>query len=413
MTKILCYLQGGGRMRRYDTSIKQLMLARKNYFSQTGRSPIFLSDWDSELDQVVIPTIPLNVTNDEMHKYYFWTDEENFRTRFKSFFEKVFAENLDINSFAIGANGTSCLALSLMALKEIGIKKAMIVTPIYFSTLNLLDMLEFDVDEYPLQSDMNFTIDLERLAYALQQQKPQVLIITDPIFGTGIEIPETTLKQIVDLCNRKDIFILMDYVYGGMKWQVSDLNKYIFNYSVYKIISSAKNFVWIESISKRVFLNGAKTAFVFASPRVIRHILRLSIFTVGSMCHTQLKVFSNLYNCSNSPYISSCILQNVETAQRNFYRIHAMALDTDWSISESNCGYFSLISFPKRNKYGDINLAIDLLEKAGVLTTPHSRYLLQSDDKYSFRVNLLLSTETIIEGISRLKTVTQYPEFRL
>ena len=391
-------------MRRYDTSIKDIVYAKANFCkNHSGQDPIFLSDWNSDYNNILIPSLEYNSSkSSDLQQYYFWTDENNYRSNIQTFIFNHFHKLISKDCFAIGTNGTSSMMLALTALKEAGKKKALIFTPIYFSTLNMLDKLELDVAEFNLSVHNNFYIDINQLEKIIIKSSSDILIITNPLFGSGVEIDIDTIKKISDICNTHNVCLLMDYIYGGMAWEVSDPIDYIFQYQVYCAVSLAEQHIFIESISKRLFLNGAKFSLVFSSSSIMRRILRLSVFMIGSMAFQQVNLVSQIY-CSPSVAVLSNLISENATRANNHYRIlKTMLYDTSANISNANCGYFAIVSLPKKNRKEDIAYAIDLLNQTGVLTIPHSRYLFNEDGYYSFRINLLLDYNNLIEGVTRI-----------
>lgn len=392
-------------MRRFQTSIKTLMQARTDYLQEKGISPIFLSDWDSDYSRIKMPAIQaLKPSQPDLQKYYFWTDEEQYRTYIKNYIEQSFHVTLSQDNFAIGSNGTSCLMLALAALRESGKKHALIVTPIYFSTLNLLDELNYDVTIFTLSSEDNFNVDTSTLKTVISKRSIDVLIITNPIFGCGIELNVETIKIIASICNEYNVCFVMDYIYGGMAWDIGKPEYYIFNYPIYEAICLAKYHVFVESISKRVFLNGAKIALLFSSQDLMRRMLRLSVFMVGSMAAQQVSMTPYLYSVQNRAELSNIIFQNASAAKMSYSLIRTIIADTSIDLSTSNCGYFTLMSLPKESNQSDIDYAKSILYKTGVLTTPHSRYLFKQRGKYSFRINLLMEKWKLIDGITEIVT---------
>lgn len=390
-------------MRRYYTSIKSLMQARFDFQKERGIEPIFLSDWDSDYNSIHMPNLAFNnACLADVQKYYFWTDEEGYRTTIQSFFFNQFSKSILKECFTIGSNGTSSMMLALMALKEAGKHRALIVTPVYFSTLNLLDELDFDVVEYRLSTSNNFTIQMDAVKDSIIKHNVDTLIITNPLFGTGIEIDVESIKNIAQICNDHNVCLVMDYVYGGMLWECNNPAYYIFHYPVYQAVSLAEQYIFVESISKRVFLNGAKFALVFSSSYIMRRILRLSVFMVGSMAQQQVSLVPQIYSSSSLPTLSGLISDNAQIALNRYRIIKTMLADSKINISNANCGYFALISMPSGDCSDDTTFAINMLEEIGVLTTPHSRYLYKENGIYSFRVNLLLDQQNLIEGITRL-----------
>ena len=122
------------------------------------------------------------------------------------------------------------------------------------------------------------------------------------------------------------------------------------------------------------------------------------------MSATQAKLVHELYSVYNTDSIRESISKNAFNAKRNYNKISAILKNSNIMISNSSCGYFSLISAPKNEKnIDDIEYAINMLNKTGILTTPHSRYLFEYNNYYSFRVNLLLDEYELINGVIRIK----------
>lgn len=394
-------------MRRYNTSIKELIQAKNLYKKEnSNKEPIFLSDWDPDYSYIQIPHLYYNSnTPIDLQRYYFWTDESEYRSNIQNFFLKQFAKEIAKESFTIGSNGTSSIMLALTALKESGRKCALIVTPTYFSTLNLLDELDYEVVEYPLSMENNFKVDINKIEHLIKHSKIDILIITNPIFGSGVELDIEVIKGVSSICNTYGICLVMDYIYGGMPWQTLYPNYYIFNYPVYQAVSKTNEHIFIESISKRIFLNGAKFSLVFSSPDLMRRILRLSVFMVGSMASQQVKLIPQIYSDASISALTSLISENATKAYERFKLIQVILADKDIHISKANCGYFIILSIPNIKCLNDTTFAISLLNNSGVLTTPHSRYLYIEKDRYSFRVNLLLEKQVLIDGISKIRNL--------
>lgn len=393
-------------MRRYETSIKELLSAKKNYEEKTGKTVIFLSDWDVSFKNIKIPRFNFaDITVREEQKYYFWTDEENFKSNIINCFNKIFSVEIPTESFAITSNGTSSLMVTITALKEKGLSKALVFTPVYFSTLNLLDELDFGVIEFPLSLIDSFKIDFQKLEKTLRNEHINVIIITNPIFGTGVELSVETIKKISLLCNKYGVYLLMDYVYGGLPWNVDKKSCYLFNYPVFEAVKLSNNYIFIESISKRIFLNGIKLSLVFSQQDFMRRMLRISVFMVGSMVIHQVDLVKKIYTLKNQDALVNLISKNAKKAQENYNLIKCILQESSCILSESQCGYFTLVSIPKPTLDTDTDFAINILNKTGVLTIPHSRYLLKEESFYSFRVNLLIDKVDLIEGITKIKNL--------
>lgn len=393
-------------MRRFETSIRFLMQAKTEYQFKYGESPIFLSDWDSDYNSVKMPALSFSSSElSKIQKYYFWTDEEKYKEYVKAFLHMQHNYVINDNNFTISSNGSASLMIALTALHESGKNNALVVTPVYFSVLNLLDELNYNVAQYNLSMVDNFAINIKRLEDMIMQKHIDTLILTNPPFGTGVEIEVKTIYAVANICNKWDVCLVMDYIYGGLPWYTKEKCDYILSVPVLRAVSSSEQYIFIESISKRLFLNGAKFALVFSSQKIMKRLLRLSVFMVGSMSEQQVNLIPQIYSFPNWVAIAELISDNAAMASARFGLLQSAVKGTQIKLSEANCGYFVLASMPITTAQTETDYALSILNKFGVLTTPHSRYLFCEPHYYSFRINLLLSKENLIEGISRLKNV--------
>lgn len=388
-------------MKRFKTSIKKLVDAERNY---RGKS-IFLSNWDAELETISLPSVDFQ---NKLHNkttigsYYYWTDELNYKTYFQNYFQQEYGINLSKERFLISSNGSSSIMLSLMALKELTFNKVLAFTPIYFSTINLFELLGYQMYRFDLDVTKDFSFLTEDLENKIEENNIEILFITDPIFSSGIEFTEETYRVIFDICKKHDVWVVIDYIYGGMNW--NDEN-YVVSRKIAYIVQNYTNYVVIESIAKRLFINGIKTATIFSEPNIIKKISRLSIYTVGSMCCLQLEMFKNIYNPNNTQIINSLVKENITIASQRFNKITSLLQGKNCIISSCNCSYFFLMGIPHLNEMDDIDFSIHILNQTGVLTVPHSRYLLLNKNYYFFRVNLLIDENDLFTGILKISNL--------
>ena len=389
-------------MRRFDTSIKDLVKAQCDYTNTHGTTPIFLSDWDASFSEISFPSLDFGFSYEEAQKYYYWTDEMNNKNSFQKYIFDKYNYNLQLDRFALSNNGTSSLFLAMMTLYELGVKNILVFSPAYFTLLNILDTFNFHFFEYKMPLEIT-SIDYEDIKNIIKNNNIDAMVLTNPLFGTGVEINEQIVKELAQLANIHDIWFLMDYIYGGMPWNTSNKQIYIFNFTMYQAISKAEKYIFIESISKRLFLNGTKFSFVFSNPRMIRRILRLSIFSIGSMSVVQAKLSNRVYEPTSERGIIMHIEDNLNIAKHNFDMIKTILSDTSAKITKTNCGYFTLVSMPNNQLANDMDIAVKLIKRYGIMTTPHSRYLYVEPNYYSFRVNLLLNKNSLFKGINVIK----------
>ncbi len=378
------------------------MEAQKEYDLISKEKAIFISDWNAELERITYPSIGIGKNlNDKntIGNYYYWTDELNYKSHFQQCYQELFQTELSSENFLIGSNGSSSTMLSLMALKELGVNKILAFTPIYFSAIRLFELLDYQMYRFDLDIRNDFRINIELLEMEIVRNNIEAVFITDPIFSSGIEISESIYDQINNLSRKYNIWIVIDYIYGGMNWESSN---FIISNKIPHITNTFSNYIVIESIAKRLFVNGIKTSIVFSTSQIIKKISRLSIYTVGSMCCLQLNMLKNIYYVENAHIINGLIEKNVHQASRRFNRILSLTKGKNCIISSCNCSYFFLMGIPYQYQIDDIGYAVNILKQIGVLTVPHSRYLMTNNQYYIFRVNLLINEQDLFLGLTKL-----------
>lgn len=390
-------------MRQFNTSIKLLMESKNEYDLTHKEQSIFLSDWDVEVDtkpySMLLNNDLINIPSSNVNSYYYWTDEHGYAPLFANYYRQKFNQSINLDTFLIGNNGTSSIMLSMIALSELSINRVLVFTPVYFSTLNLLEMLNFQIYRYDLKIEDNFQINFEKLEEYIENNRIEALFVTDPVFGTGVEHTIQSYCKLSQIIKKNNLSIIIDYVYGGMLWSDKD---FIFNTKSHYIINNLPNLIFIESITKRIFINGIKFSLIFSSPTIIKKIKRLSIYTTGSMCLNQLEVFKNTYSTVNIEAINKIILDNTNKAHNMYKKLCSFLIGKDCIVTNCNSSFFFVLGLPKVNENNDMKIALNLLKNKGILTIPHSRYLLENDKYYCFRVNLLLCEETLFDGISKI-----------
>lgn len=392
-------------MKRFNTSIKRLMEAQKDYNFSHRDKAIFLSDWNADLERVMYPSFDFGkelYSRSAIGNYHYWTDELNYKSHFQQCFQDLFHTTLSNDNFLIGNNGSSSIMLSLMALKELGVDKLLAFTPIYYSAIKLFEMLDYQMYRFDLKIENDFEINLKQLEDEIVRNNIEAIYITDPIFSSGIEISENIYNQICDLSRKYNTWIVIDYIYGGMDWNASN---YVISDKIAHIINSFSNYIVVESIAKRLFINGVKTATVFSTPQIIKKISRLSIYTVGSMCCLQLHMLRKIYNTENTNAVNGVIKENIIEASRRFNQVLSFMRGKNCIISSCNSSYFFLMGIPYPHKVEDMDYAINILNQTGVLTVPHSRYLLSNNQYYIFRINLLINRQDLFEGLSKISSL--------
>ena len=273
-----------------------------------------------------------------MDKYFFIEDDFGKDSVIK-FFNNSHV-NLEKSSFLIGPNASLMLTTALIALKDIGIKNVLIILPVYFSIPQILRILDIKYIKYNTIFP-KYRLDLEDIKSILQETSVDAVIITDPFYGSGINVPLNFYDMLIDYLNEHDIYLIVDYARGAMKWDSNA--SLLFDFPLYNILQKANNYILIESISKRIFVNGFKNSLLFSNYNIIQKIRKLGDCFIGSMSAAQMEFLNNLYSIANIEIINDIIKKNISKAKKHFELIKTLLLGTDIIYTVPTDGNYILI----------------------------------------------------------------------
>lgn len=385
----------------YDNTIDELLLESQKYEIKNHKSPLFISDWNpSEKD--IIPVELNHSSNENSHfndyTYLYSIDDVGYKNKFYDFCKK---NNYDLGNlgFSLFSNATIALYVTFKYLANVCNKKNILVfAPCYFTSESALMSLNYRIEYYPVIATEDF--DFEKLIYEFACKKIQALLITDPIFGTGVSFDMYFYKSLIQICRRLGITIIIDYAYGNMIWKEKN---HIVNWSLLSLLNTYDCFL-IDSLPKKLFLNGTKFSLLFSNSNNISIMEKIALFVEGAFSAGQFKRYYDCYDLSNIDSINKIINKYIDQAQNTFQLLKTFLIDRDdCQTTTSNSSVFTLIGIPRHHKIEhDLQYAQKLIRDYGIFLTPHSRYHFSDEKMFFFRVNLLKSSADLLESLSTL-----------
>ena len=252
-----------------------------------------------DLTTTCIAPLSLNelpIEKDIFYKQLTYGDIEG-SLRLKNAIKNIY-ENMDYSNITITHGGIGANQLVFYSLLEKGDEVVSIV-PTYQQLYSIPESLGCKTDLYFLKEENEWLPDIEELDNVLTS-KTKLLCFNNPNNPTGAVIPNNLLMQIVEICKRKNIWILSDEVYRG-------LNLYGNPYSN-SIADIYDKGISIGSLSKTYSLPGIRVGWVVAREDLIKEINR----------HRQ---YNTISVSILDDYIASVALENKEKIQERNFRI--------------------------------------------------------------------------------------------
>ena len=382
-----------------DYSSDWVLSLNNEFVSRNQRKPHFISDWDisNTLAQFPNTMIEQSLLRSQKSSFnYLFADEqvENKLQMVELF--KANGVHIDIGKITMNSSATASLYLSLLSLSKRGIKRFLVFTPVYYTILDTLRDLNTSIIYFPLYDSNEFKVDLAQIEEIVSTQEIDAIVFSDPIYSGGIEISENIFEFLAELSAKRGTWILCDQTLGGLEWRNVSFSQIA--YSKISALLKTERFIFIDSISKRLLVNGLKISVVISSPDMILEIENLASQVCGGFNSAQMEFLKELYSPSNSAELSEIMRKNVAVMKDNHQKLSSVLSNTQYGIYEANSGYFTMI---RHNEYkleelDTKQIITKFLWEEELLAFPSSNFSFHKQNRFAFRVNVMIDLDPMI-----------------
>ena len=143
--------------------------------------------------------------------------------------------------------------------------RVIVPTPTWPSYSDLCDAAHLTPVFFPTTADTGFTLDLIKLEALIKSENPSAILLSNPCNPTGRILPGNSLENLVDLCDRYTIFLLLDQSFSNI---VSDKTMWVNSRAV-----GSGNLILFDSFSKNHLLQGARVAAAMVPERLAEEFM--------------------------------------------------------------------------------------------------------------------------------------------
>lgn len=377
----------------------------RRYLEETEKEPFFISSWDVGKDvclpkkilRDIIPALCKRINE------YCLVEENDLQKKVSNYLIDRLGVNIFPKQVIIGSNATSLLCFVMLLLSS-NKGNTLILEPSYFPVHDVLSMLH--TTYYSVNISMpEFSYDFGKIEEIFKNSKINTIVITDPIFGSGIPIKKAQYMRLIKLANKYHCTLLVDMARMGLQWSKTDepiLGEML------ELITIAESYAVIYSPCKKVFANGIKTGILIMSNNLLDIAYCFADSILGSATASQATFLETLLLPESRDYVASQINKNTMLA-KNRYGILYTIVHNQLHLIEPQMGHYALVTFPKTH-YTELELFGKLLFEANVYTLPMDLYGYDDADNYTFRINLLLDLEELINGIESIIAILKNSE---
>ncbi len=300
---------------------------------------------------------------------------------------------------AVLPNSSQALLLALTALRERGVRRAVIAAPTYFATIHICQHLGLDVSIIPAINFFTGAFDGARLASAMQPGQ-SVLIVTNPAYSLGVEYDQAQM-QALWAALPEDAWVLLDETRLGLHWR-HDAPWYRGDFPPQTLV--------LRSPSKVFLLNGLKTSLLLGPACLLRSLETLSESLVGSVAGNAQEV-ALVYLDAWHAWMRECQdgrvgpmrawkRRLIERLQQHRDAAGDLLQDYGFTLSPVDSGPYVLAGI-ERQRAPALDSA-EIARERGVLLMTSEYFYHQSDDWLGFRLNLCGDGAGAREAITRV-----------
>ncbi len=221
----------------------------------------------------------------------------------------------------------------------------------------------------------------------------RAVIINSPNNPTGAMYPESFIAEIVEFCEKRDLWLIMDDIYHRL---IFDGRKPINCYKYAKKLDESSKLIVVNGVSKQYAMTGFRIGWAVASRQIIRVMTNIqSHQTSGPSALCQQAAVGALSGVQSSVESLRLTLEN----NRNVLVDRLKTFD-GVKVSKPDGTFYCFADFSAYDKNSQ-RLAAKLLDKVRVLVMPGIEFGLDGH----LRISYCGTIKDITEGIERMKWV--------
>ena len=378
-------------------NLEPIFLKERQFLNHNNRLPPSVSDWHIDPQSIHLPEELIGrmptPTTEAYSKYYFSDNRESDKRSISQFVERQLSVKTKENKIGIFPNSTSALFSLIMSISNKNIGASLLQTPLYFSAVKAFMLRQSNIIMFHAKSESSFFIQADRLEDSVKENKISILLITDPIFCIGIKNSGLLLETLRRICD-KGVLVVVDGSAGGF-CSYGALG--LFERDYITLATELSNFVYIDSPTKRLMVNGCKHALLFGSSELVERAESFTDYFIGSFSSDQIQFIKLLYSGQFTDEIEHCIDRNRTFVQNKYALIRNISKGTSLYVPKNECGIYTSIFF-KYIESSEINpyeMFDWFLEESDIRILPTQFFGFSPMEKLGIRINLFRRTNEI------------------
>ncbi len=308
------------------------------------------------------------------------------RQAFADRLEKDYGINVSIEQIVVSVGAMGGLFNAFGTVVAFG-DEVLIPDPGYPNYSMALKFLGIKPISYNLErSENSFTLDINKLRSSITR-RTRAIVLNSPSNPTGLVASKETIREIINLANENDLYIISDEAYDHILFNGTHHSPLIFD--------SEKRVISIFSCSKTYAMTGWRIGFVVAPLEYCSLISKMQEAYIACASSISQKAAEAALI---GPQTCVQIMNNTYKKRRDI----AIQLLRDHNIDViiPSGAFYLMLKLPENLQQNSMNFALTLLREAKVAVAPGSTFGVNGE-RY-IRLALCTDEKIICEGIKRI-----------
>ncbi len=236
-------------------------------------------------------------------------------------------------------------------------------------------------------SKIEWELDIDKIKSATTS-KTKIIVFSNPTNPTGHIVPKSTILEILDWCEQKGIYLIVDEAYRD----------YIFDdtfESVLSIIGKSEKLISINSFSKNMAMSGWRIGYLIAHESLISKLVRLQDALLN--CLNNTAQYAGYYALTRFDLVSELAEKVRQGRDVAVQRLQPLVEKGIFSYKMPQGGFFL---FLKTEHADSTDICVSILNKVKVGLVPGGEF--GATGKPFIRLCFARDAHVVHEGFDRL-----------
>ncbi|MCL4125342.1 UNVERIFIED_CONTAM: hypothetical protein GTU68_041335 [Idotea baltica] len=335
----------------------------------------------------------LNQYQSKIVSYETSEGNKNLRSSWTNYFNKSLNLNIEEEELLITTGASEALIFSFMIACDPG-DEVLIFDPTYANYIGFAAISGVNLIPVTTELENNFALpDAKDIASKITD-KTKAMLLCSPNNPTGTVYTEEEVRLLIDICNERDIFLIVDETY----------REFVFdNGKVFSVLHLEKNnprIIVIDSLSKRFSLCGARIGCIITSNKeFLRNALNLAQARLASPSVEQIASAYMLNKISDS-YLDT-VIKTYESRRNVLY--DSLSKIEGIELQKPKGAFYVVARLPVNNaeKFASFLLSDFHVDNETTFVAPASGfYMTKGMGHNKIRIAYVLKEEDLIKAVN-------------